>query len=310
MHGRSRMTIDPRIPTVPGRSTSGSFIHYLFIFLNEQKRTKTQNVTNRGKKRNKLWRFCRNVGVLSRIMNGHIEYIFVFEKTPNNNNILESFLDSTKDSYFINIVRNPLYVYRSLKKRGSRDNIALTNWMFEAAKTAKYLNHERVITVKYEDLIKDPYKIASDLILKCSGYKISEDTIEHNYQTNLHRKHFSIKLPTWSNKKNGVVINANNLEEDSMLLKAFRPALDLKINPIYGRIFQLHDYSYKELLSIYNYDIDFNTIKNYKTFKFNWGDKKKLYGKWKFNFRSGEAKLKDFNAYLNPIEFDSQEKKS
>jgi len=224
-----------------------------------------------------------------------------FEKTPNNNNTIQEFLDTNPESYFISIVRNPIYVYRSLKRRGLKENIALANWMFEAAKSSAFINHERVITIKYEELVQDPFKITSDIIFTCSGHRVEEKTLKDNYENNEYRQKYGIKVAGWSNKKHGKVVNAN-LGDDLELLRSFRAAMDLSIHPKYAKLFNLPVTSFKELMKVYDYSINFDEIENdYKKFKFNADERKIFYHKWKRNFKNGDAKITAIKTYINPV---------
>lgn len=227
----------------------------------------------------------------------------VFEKTPENTNVIGEFLSQTENNYFINIVRNPFFVYLSLKKRGFSENIALVNWMFEAAKSSQFINHDRVITIKYEDLIKEPYKITSDIIYKCSGNRVTEENIKLNYENNNYRKLFSIKLSSWSSTSFGKVSNANTSRDiDKIEFGSFSKISRLKISKAYAKIFNIPDLSFLELASVYGYQFNFEHIDcSENIFEFTKQEKKKLFTKWKRNFKEGEASISELRAYLNPI---------
>ena len=78
-----------------------------------------------------------------------------FEKTPQNIHCARSFLNTFKDGFFLHIVRNPLYVYKSLIQRNLPPYIAANTWLIDVSRAYQLINHPRLIEVKYETLIND-----------------------------------------------------------------------------------------------------------------------------------------------------------
>ena len=89
-----------------------------------------------------------------------------FEKTPQNIHCAKIFLDTFKDSFFLHIVRNPLYVYKSLLKRNFPPYIAVNTWLIDESRSYELINHPRFITIYYEDLVKKPFNSISNTFLK------------------------------------------------------------------------------------------------------------------------------------------------
>ena len=108
----------------------------------------------------------------------------VFEKTPQNISCIGEFLDAFKDSYFVYVVRNPLFVYASLLRRNFPPYIALSTWLIDVARYARYKDHERVIPIRYEDLVEDPYAVVRLLLMKLASVDLSE----RRYRERLQRK--------------------------------------------------------------------------------------------------------------------------
>ncbi|MEM7230910.1 MAG: sulfotransferase, partial [Planctomycetota bacterium] len=76
-----------------------------------------------------------------------------FEKSPQNIHCVREFLESFPDSYFVHLVRDPLYVFRSLLKRGFPPYVTMATWLIDEAQAFGVRDHERVISLRYEDLV-------------------------------------------------------------------------------------------------------------------------------------------------------------
>lgn len=231
----------------------------------------------------------------------------LFEKTPQNINCIGEFLSTFKNGYFIHLVRNPLYVYLSLLNRGLPKFVALMAWYFDVAKYFKYKNHERVILVKYEKLVEQPFKIVKDILKLITNKDVSEEEIKYGYGNNRYRREFSIKLKSWKVKDYGKIKNADNVIASNENLVDFCQLLNIKIHPKYAEIFDIEEISFIESIKEFNYydyiveelsSIKLGSEIPAKTKE----DHKRLLMKWFHDFKNKDAKLSHLKYYLNPIQ--------
>lgn len=230
----------------------------------------------------------------------------VFEKTPQNIICIEYFLQEFKNSYFIFLVRNPVFVYNSMRNRGFSNYISLITWYHETAKFYNFRNHPRVLLVKYEELVKDPFKITRDIIHKTSGLQLNESDIKNGYEKNEYRKLFSIRLKSWDVKEVGTVIDSNKKKIREEYLREFSTLFQAAINPKYAGLVNIKSVSFEELLKYFGYHdgvsqemekIDKIYSRPKKVMK----DNLRLFVRWALAFRNREALARDFFAFLNPV---------
>lgn len=231
----------------------------------------------------------------------------VFEKTPANINCIKEFLTYFKNSYFIHIVRNPLYIYPSLIRRGYPNYIAMSCWLVNVAKYIKYKCEPRIIQIKYEDLVQDPFKVVKNILVKTTGLKtFTEKDIEDGYNNNAYRKVESIKHKTWTVNDYGSIKSANrSLGED--VLKKQAALLYLKINQSYADQFDIAAVSFIDALEEFGYTAEvLDQLKKFdpkkelprKEIK----DYLRLGLKWEEDVRHREASMFQSSVYLNPLE--------
>ncbi len=225
-----------------------------------------------------------------------------FEKTPENISCLNDFLDAFPDSYFISIVRNPLYVFDSLIRRGYSDYMASGIWLVDVAKLLKYRANSRVIIVKYEDLVDSPYTIVSNILEKITTVKKEPSEIEKFHHSNEYKRSVSIRMGAWKIKKYGTIKNANyGITEE--IRKRFYRSLEMRISKGYARLFDLEAIDYKYAITAFGYtELLDNAPELTGGVKKCFYDNKRLYYKWKSDLKRGEALLRDVSSYLNPIE--------
>ncbi len=230
-----------------------------------------------------------------------------FEKTPENINCIGEFLRTFKNAYFIHIVRNPLYVYLSLLNRGFPKYVALTTWLVDVAKYFKYRNDKRVILIKYEELVEQPFKIVGDIIKLITNKDVLEEEIKYGYESNRYRMEHLIKLESWKVKEYGVIKNANNVIPGTGDLIAFSKILSMKINPEYAEIFDLGEISFIESIKEFGYydqivetlsSVKFGSEIPTKTI----ADYKQLLIKWFRDYMQNDSKWSYLKYYLNPIQ--------
>ncbi len=231
----------------------------------------------------------------------------LFEKTPQNINCIGEFLGTFKDAYFIHLVRNPLYVYLSLLNRGFPKYVALTTWLVDVAKYFKYRNDKRVILVKYEKLVEQPFKIVRDILKLITNRDVSVEEIKYGYENNRYKREHSIKLESWKMKEYGVIKNANNVIPDTEDLTDFCKILNVKINPKYAELFDLEEISFIESIKEFGYydqivekssSVKFGSEIPTKTK----ADYKRLLLKWFKDYLQNESKGPYLKYYLNPIQ--------
>jgi len=87
------------------------------------------------------------------------------EKTPVNVNTASNFLMAFPEGRFIHVVRDGRSVVESLIRRKYSLYEAALIWMSQVACGVALASHPRVTTMRYEDLIENPYQ----QILKCVG---------------------------------------------------------------------------------------------------------------------------------------------
>jgi len=227
----------------------------------------------------------------------------VFEKSPQNIHCIKEYLESTS-GYFVHIVRNPINVYKSLLKRGFLPGIALITWLVDEAKIFNYLDDDRLIVVRYEDLLLNPYKITSEIIKKITGYSVDEKDIEYNYMNNEYRKHHTVKLSSWTNKEFGKVGKDNKKVMNDSDVSALVSLRDIKVSKEYAEYFGLAEVSFVQLLETFDYLSDYNDLPlgNESDFHLSLSEKNHLFRKFISDIRAGDSTLKDIHVYMNPVE--------
>jgi hypothetical protein len=227
----------------------------------------------------------------------------LFEKSPININAIDEYFKSYGE-YFIHIVRNPLNVYKSFKKRDVPERLALINWLIDEAKVYPYFKNKKLIIIKYEDLVNNPYQIISELVLKIKGVKISPLEIEKKYVNNAYRKYHGYKLATWTSTKTSEVINANEVVFCNEDIEALSMIWNLKVSKKYANIFNLPEVSFQQIIKDLGYYDELKGLvsANSKyTFRLDGNSRKKLFMKWSSDYRNNDAGLSDITSYLNPV---------
>ena len=233
----------------------------------------------------------------------------VFEKSPGNISFIDQFIKHFPDSYFIHIVRNPIFVYTSLLRRKFPNYIALLTWFVDVASYLKHKDKKNIIVVNYEVLVKKPFSIVNDILQKVLHVNVSEEDIEKGYRENSYRKIHSKKKMPWSVCKTGEVENANKKEIPREALAQISRLFNVKISKDYAKKFHLPEISFVDALNEFNYYDDIMTRletsglkKNPKLPQKTFEDYLRLGAKWAFDFAHREASLAEMRLYLNPIE--------
>lgn len=176
-----------------------------------------------------------------------------FEKTPENIHGAAAFLDTFPRSMFVHIVRDPLPVYRSLRRRGFGFYLATSAWLVDVSAAWALREHPRFVTVRYEDLVGDPpaeiERLLSRLDHSLAGLDIAQLYRENTYRAERRR------LDTWRYSGYGTMGDANEAaaaDEDRAAL-AFMAGLST--NPAYAAHFDLPVVTLRELAEHYGYEM-------------------------------------------------------
>ncbi len=190
-------------------------------------------------------------------LRGKSEFATVFEKTPQNINAIGPFLDAYTDGWFIHIVRNPVHVYASLLQRGFPPWIALVTWLVDVAQYLPYCNHPRVLTVRYEDLVREPFRVVSDVLAKvCGTIELTEARFMDTYRNNAYTRFFSGRVNTWQVQKTGTIVDANRKALAPELLAHLAAALELRVAPSYAQLYAFAPVGFREALTQMGYAED------------------------------------------------------
>ena len=227
-----------------------------------------------------------------------------FEKTPQNIHCAKEFLDTFKDGFFLHIVRNPLFVYKSLIQRKFPSYIAANTWLIDVSQAFQLRGHPRLIEVKYETLVQSPAETIGK-ILKKVGIHFESDRINDLYKHNQYRREYSTKLNAWEITKYGIFGNANQKKFRSLDLKALTYMLKTKISQRYADIFDLDPVCFRDLVKHYGYDFDSSIFQNNSRpvrIIFDIKSLKRLLRKFISDFAHRESHLADLMSYLKPVE--------
>ena len=226
--------------------------------------------------------------------------LLYFEKTPQNIHCAKEFLETFDDSYFIHIIRNPIYVFKSLRKRNVPSYIAANTWLIDVSRAYELRNHPRFVTVRYEDLVRDPFGVVIGFLNKLS---ISFDASElaELYRNNQYRKIASRKIKTWSVSQYGVIANANKKEITQEDRKVFSYMARTIISDSYAAKFNLEQVSFQTLLNYYSYESEIGqdfqldgSLYDIRSFVF-------LVRKYFSDLRRGDCYPWDFFTYIKPV---------
>ena len=245
--------------------------------------------------------FSKKILELFSILRGKKCCLF-FEKTPQNIHCAREFLETFSNSYFLHIVRNPIYVFKSFYKRKVPLYIAANTWIVDVCRAYELRNHPRFITIKYEDLIKSPFQKVSELLEKI-GYNIDPNALEELYKNNSYRRIFSPKVKTWSYNKYGAIGNANKKE-----LSEFDKAIayymsKTRITLSYAKLFDIPCIDFNILVDYYGYNSSiFLDVMKYDKGFYDRDSFLFMLRKFFSDFRRGDCTLKYLKAYLYPVE--------
>lgn len=237
-------------------------------------------------------------------LRGKHQKAVLFEKTPQNISRVGAYLDQLERP-FVHIVRNPAYVYASLLRRGLPEGIALVTWLTEVAAIFPYLDHPNVITIKYESLVERPFETVAALLKRIGDIDVEPEAVEAGYVNNDYRKRHAGRVSSWTQKKVGEVRNANAKPLESRIIERLAELPSLKVSGRYAACFSLPEVTFSQLLSKLDYEEEFYRLvgdTSSRDFVWDQMSRKRLLKKFLSDLKYGDASLREFDAYLNPVE--------
>lgn len=219
------------------------------------------------------------------------------EKYPENIFIAPHFLDTFADGYFIHIVRNPLYVYSSLRKKNFSPVLAISTWLISTAIGYDLRNHPRFLTISYRDLVTSPFEKIAELAGKITGNHYSPADIKKRYETNMYREKAEFRDESWNVSEYGVVKDSNSVNISMAIRNEYDHFGHIRINRRYTDLYDIPNYSINELCSYYGYDAP--ALDNRVPIDLR--SKKHLFLKFGLDLVHGTCGLSSLSGYLNPI---------
>jgi hypothetical protein len=228
-----------------------------------------------------------------------------FEKTPQNIHCAAQFLDTFEESIFLHIVRDPLFVYKSLINRNFPSYIAASTWLIDESSAYHLFNHSRFITIYYEKLVQDPFNTICNLLKKV-GIEYDSKDLQTEYKNNSYRKVASRRINSWSIRKYGINGNANvdkAITEND--LNALKFMLNSKVSKKYANEFNIPDVCFRDLISFHGYQYrndNFLSSKHQRLYDAR--SIKFLLRKYLNDLRYHSCKASAFFSYLKPVDLD------
>ncbi len=225
-----------------------------------------------------------------------------FEKTPENVHCAAEFLAAFPDSWFLHIVRAPLPVYRSLRRRGYPPYQAACSWLIDVAAAWALREHPRFHTLRYEDLVRDPEPTIG-AFLQCLGHAPPVRPLKELYAANSYRRGIR-RIPSWGVSGYGDIVDREEHEGSgpgSIPAPIPAPLLGLRVTPAYAEHFGLPPVSLSELAAHYGYE-GYDAQPPRPTHR----DMRSLMvlaRKWGKDFIHGLNGLADLPIYLRPGEY-------
>jgi hypothetical protein len=226
-----------------------------------------------------------------------------FEKTPQNIHCAKEFLETFPNSYFLHIVRNPLFVYKSLIKRNMPNYIARNTWIVDVSAAYSMEQHPRFITIRYEDLVKNPFDVVANFI-KEIGFNVNRDELKKLYFENKYRQTVSRKIKSWSINKYGSMGDANKKKITAKEIKNLQIMSKSKISKKYASLFGINPVSFSKLVNFYGYNLDDLLFDQHTqgTNNSDFKSQKILFKKFLLDFLHCDASINSLFSYLKPVE--------
>jgi hypothetical protein len=227
----------------------------------------------------------------------------VLEKTPQNLTNLDLYFERT-GNFFIHIVRDPIDVYKSLLRRKVPKNLALLAWFIDEAKIFRQIEHEKLVVIRYEDLVCDPYRLSSEIIKKVTGKLIEPEAIEQYRNSNNYRKLFTGQnIKVWRNKSFGEISKNTSHNLSDQDVKDLSSLRHLKITSQYAKANGVAEVCFLDLLKEFGYSerFEFVTAGVEANFRLSNREKVRLARKYFLNLVHGGRGCLPFPERLSPV---------
>lgn len=185
----------------------------------------------------------------------NVEAHVFFEKSPPNVFCAELLLDAIPEAHFLHVVRDPVYVTKSLRERGAGEALVRSVWPVDVAAAYNLRDHPRCITVRYEDLAADPFGEVSGLGRRF-GLAVEPQELAERYRTNRYRRSYSPKpITSWEFRETGTAGNANRKPLTAIDSETAAWLSGSRLHPRFAEIWGLPAVETAELAAAYGYDL-------------------------------------------------------
>lgn len=152
-------------------------------------------------------------------------------------------------------------------KRGFSKKSSLLNWFIEAYLFIALKKDKRVLSIKYEDFVKNPFKTSESILKKLNpSLALNETEIKNNYLNDKHRID-AIKRPeSWSIENNKAIINGNKKEIDEEIKRQFSLVKNLKIHDKFAARLKFKSLTFMEIIEYFGYHTELSDL--FQEYKF------------------------------------------
>ena len=163
--------------------------------------------------------------------------------------------------------------------------------------------HPRFITIKYEDLVKNPFIVVTNF-LNNIGFDFNSDELEKLYFTNKYRQTVSRKIKSWSINKYGTIADANEKEITTREIKNLKIMSESRISRNYAISFGIKSVPFSKLIDFYGYNFD-ELLSNQFTkesLSVDYKSQKILFKKFLLDLCYRDTSPNSLFSYLKPVE--------
>ncbi len=175
------------------------------------------------------------------------------EKSPPNIHCAADYLREFPDGHFVELLRDPAYVVRSLEARGLAAYAARATWIVDVAAAQLLRSHPRFHTIRYEQLVSDPFGTVVALLSRL-GVPVDERDLADRFAGNEYRATYSTKsIESWKIRDSRRVGNANAVPLGPPDAAALAWMSRQSVSPRYAARYGLPAASFRELLEATGY---------------------------------------------------------
>ena len=179
---------------------------------------------------------------------------YVFEKTPQNANAIDVFLNANSNNQFVYVLRHPLFVIDSLLRRGWGPYTAAVTWLVNVALYWSFKDHPRMHLIRYEELVENPFETVTDLLKTlCPEHELKADVLEKEYRDNSYRQEHVKRINAWSTGNESIVQNANDKETSEQARDLLNAVLSTRISSIYAQSYRISQLKMTEAMDHFGY---------------------------------------------------------